>query len=326
MTVKIATPHVPLRQDTHFENDIVVVVPVYMAEAFLDELVERLHAALQTITSAYQIVLVDDRGPDRSWELIEASCVADKRVVGIRLSRNFGQHPAISAGLAHGRAKWYVVMDCDLQDPPEQIVDLYHAAISRGIDIVIAERETSGLGAGRNLGSRLFNSLLRWASELDVSSRYGNFRICSDKVINAFRAYPEQLRFFPGVMSHLGFASDKLVLPRAERVEGKSSYTFVKLVRLALENIVAYSEKPLWVSIAISLMVCAGSALYGSSVVIRALTTGFEVPGFASLVTLVTFLGGMQLFLMSLVGLYVGRAVAEARARPVFIIDTQLNG
>lgn len=322
MRQAISTPHVVAHVEDSQKPEVAVIVPVYMGAAFLNELVKRLHETLQTIHHDYQIILVDDRGPDNSWELIEEEAQADPRVIGVKLSRNFGQHPAISAGIAHSNANWYVVMDCDLQDPPEQIERLYKHAQENDFDIVIAKRETSGLGQDRNLGSKLFNGVLRWASDLDVSSKYGNYRIFSDKVAHAFRAYPEQLRFFPALMSHLGFAQDKLLMPRDERPQGKSSYSLMKLAKLALENIIAYSEKPLWFSVGIGLTMCGASTLYGLYILIRALFLGFDTPGFATIVTLITFFGGVQLFLLSLVGLYVGRAIAETRGRPTFIVDT----
>jgi len=321
MSPNLSAPYVSATSGASKTCDIAVIVPVYLGAKFLTELVGRLHSSLRSISEAYQILLVDDRGPDQSWQLIQEEAVKDPRVVGIQLSRNFGQHPAISAGIAHADANWYVVMDCDLQDPPECIIDLYNKAKKDKLDIVIAERETSGLGFRRNLGSAIFNGILRWASDMSVSSRYGNYRIFSDKVAMAIRAFPEQLRFFPALVSHVGFSQDRIMLPRNERPAGKSSYSYSKLAKLALENIIAYSEKPLWLSIGIAIFACFLSASYGLYVGIRALFFGFEVAGFATLTILITFIGGLQLFMLSLVGLYVGRGIAESRARPVFIVN-----
>lgn len=321
MQPRISAPFVAQLDKKSPTNEIAVVIPVYMGAAFLEELVERLHAELRTITDRYEIILVDDRGPDESWDKIQLCAEQDSRVTGIQLSQNFGQHPAISAGIAYANSDWYVVMDCDIQDPPECIGELFRTAVRDNLDIVVAERETSGLGARRNLGSALFNGILRWASDMDVSSRYGNFRIFSNKVANAIRAYPEQLRFFPALISHVGFSQGSILLPRNTRAEGKSSYSYRKLAKLALENIIAYSEKPLWISIAIAISACVLSGLYGVYVGLKALIFGFEVAGFATLTVLITFIGGLQLFMLSLVGLYVGRGIAEARHRPVFIVD-----
>lgn len=321
MQTRLTAPHVSACS-TSPDCEIAVIVPVYKGEAFLTALVKRLHAALQRISESYQIILVDDRSPDGSWQMIMAESQADARVIGIRLSRNFGQHPAISAGIAHANAKWYVVMDCDLQDPPEQIVELYQAAKDTGDDVVIAERSESGLGVGRNIGSTVFNSALSWASGLEISSRYGNFRIFSHRAAEAFCKFPEQLRLFPAIMSQIGFRSSTIVVERAQRSEGSSSYNLARLAKLALETIVAYSEKPLWIMAGIGSVVCALAFLYGLFIFTTALVGGVDVPGFTTLAVLLSFFGGLQTFLTSLVGLYVGRTLDEAKSRPIFIVDT----
>lgn len=321
MSVRITVPHVGASDKSERPSELAVIVPVYMGEPFVEELVGRLHESLQRISENYQIILVDDRGPDRSWTLIEQKAREDSRVIGIRLSRNFGQHPAISAGITYADANWYVVMDCDLQDPPEAIVDLYRHAQETGNDIVLAERTTSGLGAVRNMGSALFNNSLRWLSGLDLSAKVGNFRIFSNRAAHAFRAYPEQLRIFPAIMSTIGFQVGRVPIARTERAEGKSSYTFIKLARLAIETAVAYSEKPLWIMVACGLIICVFAILYGVWTVIGSLAFGYDVPGFATLASLLAFLGGVQIFLISFVGLYIGRVLAETKGRPVFIVD-----
>lgn len=321
MDLNLSAPHVGAHTAAAPTAEVAVIVPVYMGEAFVEDLVQRLHDTLQRISPHYQIVLVDDRGQDNSWVLIEAEAHKDDRVLGVRLSRNFGQHPAISAGIAHASAKWYVVMDCDLQDPPEAIFDLYQAAHANKTDIVIAERVSSGLGLGRNIGSRLFNSALSWASGLEISSNLGNFRIFSDRVTEAFRRFPERLRLFPAIISQVGFSSSRIEIARSERSSGVSSYNIFKLMRLALETIVAYSEKPLWIMSGFGAIVCGLAFFYGIAIVIQALLFGVAVPGFATIAVLVLFLGGLQTFLISFVGLYVGRTLDEVKSRPTFIVE-----
>ncbi|MHA6288863.1 glycosyltransferase family 2 protein [Maricaulis sp. CAU 1757] len=321
MSPRLAAPFVGHTSPVETDCEIAVIVPFYRGAVFVSDLVARLQAVLDPISPKYQIVLVDDRSPDNDWAEICAACADDERVVGIRLSRNFGQHAAISAGIAYSEARWYVVMDCDLQDPPEAIAALYAEAVNGTADVVIAERSTSGLGAHRNLGSAMFNGLLRWASGLPVSNKVGNFRLFSHKVADAYRAFPEQLRLFPAIMSQSGFRVSHVTIARAERAVGKSSYGFLKLVRLALETIIAYSEKPLWWMVGAGLVICGLSFLFGLSVVLNAVIGGTTVPGYASLASIMTFLGGAQIFLISFVGIYVGRALAEAKRRPIFIVD-----
>jgi len=318
---KLSAPYADTTELPDPSLDVAVIVPVYKGEVFIDRLVSRLEDTLARISENYQIILVDDRFPDSSWELIQAHSKRDQRVVGIKLSRNFGQHSAISAGIASADAAWYVVMDCDLQDPPEAILTLYEAAVARNSDVVLAERTTSGPSAGRNIGSALFNSVLSWSSGLKLSSKYGNFRIFSNKVAAAYRHYPERLRLFPAILSQVGFSSTSVSITRDQRPEGGSSYNFLKLAKLSLETIIAYSERPLWVTAFVGSIVCGISFLYGLWVFLSALIFGSQVPGFTTLAILILFFGGLQVFLTSLVGLYVGRNLDEAKSRPIYIIE-----
>lgn len=317
---RIIAPHVGLTEGTE-AIDIAVVVPFYKGRAFVEELVGRIRAGLEKKGISFQIVLVDDRSPDDGWSAIESMAAADSRILGIRLSRNFGQHAAISAGIAYARARWYVVMDCDLQDPPEAIPALYKHAVTNELDIVIAERAASGHGRRRNFGSRAFYGVLRWASGLELSADIGNYRIFSHKVAEAYRSYPEQLRLFPALMVQLGFETGFIRIPRSRRAEGQSSYTYRKLASLALETILAYSAKPLWWIASFGLAICLASVLFGSIILTQYFVGNIEVAGFATLATLTTFLGGAQIFVISVVGLYVGRVLAETKHRPIFIID-----
>ncbi|SHL36023.1 dolichol-phosphate mannosyltransferase [Roseovarius litoreus] len=319
-TARIAAPHVGLTDEKE-ACDVAVIVPFYKGAVFVSELVDRTHQALEKQGLSFQLVLVDDRSPGNDWTEIEAVAAADSRVVGIRLSRNFGQHAAISAGIAYAQARWYVVMDCDLQDPPEQIPALYQHAVDNQLDVVIAERSASGHGRRRSYGSRLFYGMFRWVSGLEVSSEIGNFRLFSHKVADAYRAYPEQLRLFPAIMAQVGFATGSIRVPRSTRPEGKSSYTYLKLASLALEAIIAYSERPLWWIAGLGLAVCLGALVFGFVIMIQYAIGVIEVAGFATLAILTTFLGGAHLFVISVVGLYVGRVLAEAKHRPIFIVD-----
>lgn len=319
--IKLSAPYADTTDLPAPSVDIAVIIPVYKGELFIDGLISRLEKTLRQITENYRIILVDDRYPDRSWELIQNHAMRDERVVGIKLSRNFGQHPAISAGIASVHAKWYVVMDCDLQDPPEAIFALYEAAVERGSDIVLAERSSSSSGAGRNIGSTLFNLILSWASGLMISSKFGNFRIFSDQVAEAYRHYPERLRLFPAILSQVGFTSTAVPIARERRSEGNSSYSLFKLTKLAFETIIAYSEKPLWLTASVGSVVCSLSFLYGLYIFVYALIVGTQVPGFTTLAILLSFFGGLHTFLTSLVGLYVGRNLDEAKSRPIYVVE-----
>ncbi len=305
---------------------IAVVIPYFRSEALIDGLVARLSAALSSIGADWQVVLVDDGSPDEGWAKIAHAASQDSRITGVRLSRNFGQHAAITAGMHHARARWYVVMDCDLQDRPEDIPSLYSHALEKGVDVALAQRESSGLGLRRTFGSRAFNLVLRWMSLTDFSNEIGNFRIFSDKVAEAYRAFPEQMRFFPALMNEVGFSSSKLRLPRDERPAGQSSYNFRKLLRLAFDSVVTYTDRPLRYLAASGAAIAAGSVVLGLAVILRALFFGSPVAGWPSLMAMVAFFGGAQIFAISILGLYVGQVFKETKRRPIYIVDKVTSG
>lgn len=304
---------------------IAVVVPIYNSSSSLQELIDRLKVQLSTISDRFKIILVDDRGNEPVWPIIKAASEEDNRVCGIRLSRNFGQHPAITAGMDHAHADWVVVMDGDLQDRPEDIPNLYAHAVENGHQIVIAERETSALGWRRTLGSRVFNSILRRVSGLKLSHKYGNFRIFNGIVADAYREHNEQMRLFPAIFDLLGFEPSYLLLGRDERPQGKSSYTLIKLIKLAFEAMIAYSAKPLLYLAILGLMITAISTGFAIFVLVRALFFGSEITGWPSLMLAITFFGGFQLFVTSFVGVYVGEVFKEAKARPIYLVESMLN-
>lgn len=299
---------------------IAAVAPVYRGQEFVAELCARLHKALATISESYLVVLVDDASPDEAWKRIQAETAKDPRVLGIQLSRNFGQHYAITAGLDHIDAEWIVVMDADLQDLPEDIPLLYAKAVGEGYDVVIAERTVREDHIGRKIASSLFNQSLRTLSGLDMSSRHGNFRIMSRKVHRAFSEVREHMRFYPAIMQWLGFRTGYQATHRPPRASGRSSYNFARLAHLAIQATVAYTERPLHIGIVLGLLISSLSFLVGGVVLLRKLAWGIDVSGWTSLFTMVSFLGGLQILLLGVVGLYVGKAFREAKKRPLYVV------
>jgi polyisoprenyl-phosphate glycosyltransferase len=308
----------------HLSDEIAVVVPVYQGKVFLSELCRRLVAVLSTITGNFSVILVDDRSPDNVWPLIEALGREDPRIRGIQLSRNFGQHYALTAGIDHARARWYVVMDCDLQDAPEDILLLYRKA-SEGFDIVVGVRSKEGHNVSKRLSSRLFYTVFNLASGIDLDWSVGNFRIFSDRVAVGFRQMREQLRFFPASLNWMGFEVGSIVLPHHNRPSGKSSYTYRKLLRLAGNTIVAHSQVPLKFTALVGLVIAALSFVAGITIVARVLIWGASVTGWASLIVAVFMIGGVQIFLTGVVGLYVGKCFEEAKRRPLYFIRSTSN-
>ena len=268
----------------------------------LRELCERLVASLSPITTRFSILLVDDRAPDNVWPLIGELGRGDPRIRGIQMSRNFGQHFAITAGLDHARARWYVVMDCDLQDAPEDIPRLY-AKAQTGFDVVVGARAKEGHGYVKRHASKLFYAAFNRLAGFDLDWSVGNFRIFSDRVASGFRAMREQMRFFPASLSFMGFEVTAIDLPHRPSAAGKSSYTtFGKLARLAGSAILAHSQTPLKIAAFLGLVMAGLSLLAALWIIVLALGWGIPVTGWASLIVTVFVVGGVQIFVTGMVG------------------------
>ncbi len=296
-----------------------VVVPVYKAENTLDELYTRLKSSLEAISTDFEIILVEDCGGDNSWQVIERLAASDSRVRGIQFSRNFGQHYGITAGLNHSLGDWVVVMDCDLQDRPEEIPRLYNKA-SEGFDVVLAHRGARQDPFLKRATSWLFYKLFSYLADIKYDGNSGNFRIMSRKVVVNFCRMQEQLRFFGGLVQWMGFPTASIEIRHDERLEGKSTYTFAKLWRLATETIIAYSDKPLRLAIRLGFMMAFFSFCYGTYILGHALLYGSPIPGWNSLIVSMYFIGGIIISILGIIGIYLGKTFDESKKRPLYII------
>lgn len=298
---------------------ISVVIPVYKAEKMLDELYRRLRDALETVSPRFEIVLVEDCGGDRSWEVIERLAAADTRVVGLQFSRNFGQHYGITAGLDHCRGDWVVVMDCDLQDAPEEIPRLYAKALE-GYDVVLALRGERQDPPLKRFTSALFYKLFSYLADIDFDGDSGNFRIMSRQVVRNFNRMREQLRFFGGQVQWMGFPTTGIRVQHAERLEGTSTYTFAKLWKLAADTIIAYSDKPLRMAARLGMTMAAVSLAFGAFILVRSLVQGSAIPGWSSLIVSLYFIGGLIIGILGIMGVYLGKTFDESKKRPLYIV------
>jgi polyisoprenyl-phosphate glycosyltransferase len=299
--------------------DLSVVVPVYCCADCLARLCERIFAASATLGSV-EVLLICDASPDHSWPVIESLATADPRVRGIKLSRNFGQHPAIAAGLAHARGNWISVMDCDLQDPPEALPELF-AHARQGHSVVLAQRSERQDHALKRLSSALFYRVLGFLTDTRFDASVGNFGLYHRKVIDAINAMPERSRFFPLMVRWTGFSSISVPVAHAARAEGKSSYRLMTLVRLALNIVLSYSDKPLRLVVKTGFLVSLLALLIAAYAVLKFFSGDITVAGFTSLIASIWLLGGLMLSSIGVVGLYVGRIHLDVKARPVFLID-----
>ena len=296
-----------------------VVVPVYKAQQCLDELYRRLKDALESISANFEIILVEDCGGDNSWKIIEKLASRDPRVRGIQFSRNFGQHYGITAGLDYCHGDWVVVMDCDLQDRPEEIPRLY-AKAQEGYDVVLARRGTRHDPLLKRITSGAFYRLFSYLADIDYDGACGNFRIMSKKVVANFRLMREQLRFLGGLVQWMGFPTASIEVEHAERFGGKSTYTFIKLWKLAAESIIAFSYKPLRFAVQFGFLMAFFAFCFGLYILIRAMMYGVSVQGWSSLIVSLYFIGGIIIALLGIIGIYLGKTFDETKKRPLYII------
>jgi len=304
--------------------DISVVVPVYKAESCLAELYRRLVESLGRITQAFEIIFVEDCGGDGSWEIIKDLANQDCRVKGLQFSRNFGQHYGITAGLDHCDGNWVVVMDCDLQDQPEEIPNLYDKA-QQGFDVVLARRGKRKDPFSKRISSWAYYKFFNYFADTNYDGQVGNFRIVSRKVADSFRLMRENLRFFGGLVDWMGFPTASIDVQHSERFEGKSTYTFRKLIRLATEIIIAYSDKPLRLSIKLGFTMATLAFVYGSYIMIRAMLYGSPVQGWSSLIVSLFFIGGVIIVNLGIIGIYLGKTFDEIKKRPLYIVKERVN-
>lgn len=298
-----------------------VVIPVYGCVEALPELCQRLHGVLGNMTSEYEIIMVNDASPDDAWRIIQKLAIEDQKVKGINLSRNFGQHYAITAGLDFAYGDWVVVMDCDLQDVPEEIPKLYNAA-QTGYDIVVgrrAERQDSWL---KKLLSKNFYRAFAFFTGSNVNHQIGNFGIYSQKVICSIRGLREQNRSFGLFALWVGFSRLEIDITHAARSHGRSSYTFYKMMNLALDSIIAHSDKMLRLTVKLGLMLAFFSFAYSVWLVVRYLLWSTPIIGWTSLIVSIYFTTGLIIGSLGIVGLYVGKIFNEVKQRPLYIIES----
>lgn len=300
--------------------DISVVIPVYGSPSSLDELTSRLTSVLGSLESSYEIILVNDGCPKGSWEIVNRLATAIDSVVGINLSRNFGQHYAITCGLKFSTGKNVVVMDCDLQDLPEEIPKLL-SEMNKGHDLVFGQRKVRQDSFWKRMSSKLFHRTLSYMTDTESDESVANFGVYSRKVIDAYLSLSEQVRAFPLHVRWLGFNKGTVEIKHSERYEGTSSYTLRKLIKFALELIISFSDKPLKLMVKFGFFMSAISMSFAAYFLIMRLMYEVPVEGWASLIVSVWFLGGVIIMMLGIVGVYVAKSFDEAKARPTYIVD-----
>jgi polyisoprenyl-phosphate glycosyltransferase len=301
-----------------------IVSPVFKAEAMVDTLVERIKNSVTPITENFEIILVEDGGQDGSWKKIKENGLNDSRIKGIKLSRNFGQHYAITAGLDHARGEWVVVMDCDLQDQPEEIIKLYNKALE-GYDIVLARRHERRDGLLKRLFSWFFYSLLSYLTGTRQDKTVANFGIYNRKVINAICQMRESIRYFPTMVRWVGFSRTSVNVEHAPRAEGKTSYNFRRLLHLAMDIILAFSDKPLRLAVKTGLFISILSIVFAGIVLVQKFSGQIIEPGYASIIISIWFFSGLIISILGVTGLYIGKIFEGVKNRPIYIVTETVN-
>lgn len=300
---------------------ISVVVPTYACATCLHALHERLTATLGAMAVEYELVFVDDRAQDGSWDVLAQLAATDPRVRAFRMSRNFGQHMAITAGLAEATGAWVVVMDCDLQDPPEEIPRLYAKALE-GHDIVLARRLQRQGARVRDHAGRLYFRLLNLVAGTAIDRSYGTFSIISRQVASAYLQFRDRDRHYLFILYWLGFNQATIEFPAAPRHSGRSSYGTRALLRHALDGLMFQTTVVLrWIVYAGFALASAG-AMLAAFFVVSHLTRG-SAPGWTSIATMVLLLTGFSIASSGVVGLYVGKTFEQVKQRPLYVISEQ---
>jgi polyisoprenyl-phosphate glycosyltransferase len=304
--------------------ELSIVVPVYGCADCLPVLHRRLTAALERCTASFEVLLVDDCAPDGAWRVIGELASADCRVRGIRLSRNFGQHAAITAGLAECKGRRALVMDCDLQDPPEAIPQLWEKALA-GHDIVLARRKSKRQSVLRRIAAALYFRALGALSQRRFDGEFGSFSIISRAVIDAYLRFQDRDRHYLFILYWLGFDATAVEYEHAARHSGSSSYSLRALVRHAFNGIVFQTTTVLRWIVYFGFVVSAAGALLAGYLVYQYITRT-PPPGWTSLAVLILVVGGFIIMSTGVTGLYIGKIFEQVKGRPLYVIDKRTGG
>ena len=302
-----------------------VVIPIFNEEAVLPLLLRRLDALLESFGASAEGIFVDDGSRDTSSIILKAKAKDDPRYRYIGLSRNFGHQVAITAGMDAARGEAIIVMDGDLQDPPEVVAEMI-ARWQEGYEVVYARRiSREGESAFKKKTAAFFYRMLSWVSSIKIPNDVGDFRLIDRKVLDAFRSMPERDRFVRGMFAWLGFRQTEVTFHRPPRAAGETKYPFWKMLRLAVNGVIGFSDAPLRLAIWMGLAVSALAGLYGLYVIGLWFTRSDLVEGWSSTVVVISFLCGMNMLMTGIIGLYIGRIHAEVKRRPLYIVGERVG-
>jgi glycosyltransferase involved in cell wall biosynthesis len=308
---------------TNFSPTITVVCPCYNEEAVIRQFFEVITDVLEETNETYELICVNDGSKDNTLARLKKLKEIYPYSRIIDLSRNFGKEAALTAGIDQARGKVVIPIDADLQDPPHLIHE-FLKQWREGYDVVIAKRvDRSTDTAAKKISAKLFYKFHNIISNVDIPDNVGDFRLITRRVVDALQQLPENQRFMKGVFSWVGFRTKQIEYARESRAAGSTSFNGWKLWNFALDGITSFSTAPLRIWLYIGAIISMMTFIYGSAIVIKTLIFGVDTPGFATLITVILFLGGIQLIGIGVLGEYIGRLYIEAKRRPIYLIDRE---
>ena len=302
-----------------------VAVPCYNEAGVLEELYRRLTVACRAVSHEYEIVMVNDGSRDPTWDIICDLARRDIHVIGVNLTRNRGHQIALTAGLAHCRGDRILIIDADLQDPPELLPQMW-ALMDAGAEVVYGQRQSrQGETKFKTWTARLFYRLIRKLTDVPIPEDTGDFRLISRRVADVFRSMPEQHRFVRGMIAWIGFPQVPIPYDRAPRFAGTTKYSLRKMVDFAFDAVFSFSTQPLRLGLYLGLSMCALSILLIAATVIWWLVFK-PLPGWTSLMVAVLFVGGVQTILLGVIGEYLSRLYLQSKGRPLYVVQEIVGG
>jgi polyisoprenyl-phosphate glycosyltransferase len=307
------------------DPEYTIVVPVYNEQEVLPALTERLAWLLDRLDGTAEVILVDDGSRDGSYALMLDANARDPRFKLVQLSRNFGHQVAITAGLDVAAGRAVIVMDADLQDPPETVLVMAERW-REGYDVVFGvRRERVGESRFKRFSAAAFYRLLQRLADVELPTDVGDFRLLDRRAVDAYRAMRESDRYVRGMISWVGFSQTGIVYDRDERRAGSTKYPLRKMLRFAADGIVSFSNAPLRLALALGFFVSASAFVYGFVAILLKATGAFTVPGWTSIIFVTSILGGVQLIVLGIIGEYVGRTYIEAKRRPLYVVGSAVG-
>lgn len=305
------------------QKSVSVVSPVYKAERIIDEFVAQVSNQLLTLTNDYEIILVDDGSPDNAWEKIEHQCSKNSLIKGVKLSRNFGQHYAVTAGLGQAKGHVTIVMDCDLQDDPALLPSLVSKCLE-GNEIVFTKRISRKHPISKTIFATLYNLAFSLFGDKSYHVNTGSLVVFTARVREVFLSMPEKDRLYIQLLKWIGFTQTVVEVEHKPRFEGTSSYTFTKLIGLAVQGWTSHSDKLLKMSVYTGFILSTMAFLVGLYIIVQYFITGFQ-PGWPSLFVALMFSTGLIVSSVGITGIYISKIFQQTKDRPLFIIDKRVN-